>query len=724
MQLGNPFSGGPWSFAAHAPLLAVGIPPGVQLWDTRTWELRRTVLVAHDDPNQSPAVLGLALSPDGKRLAAATVDGRIEIWDSETGAQRRVIGPAPGTPIAFTHLLFTPDGQEIVGSAPDDFGRMPQGQTTFWNAQTGQPRLRLPTGGDFALSADGRRAAVVAYAVRAEASKATLWDARTGRSLGTLADGSGVFGPLDFSPNGKQIVTAGQDPKWAPPGGGPSTDSVFVHNLTLKIWDVAARKRLHVLPGQFKEVFGLDLRWSSDGKHIVSIGGTTVVYTPAGKRGRLITDLGAALPSADANTLIAPGRSGVTSLDLRTGIRRTYRRIFWESALVNTAAYSQNGAVLATGEDSSVRLWNGNIGTEGRALPFDHASRLFFLPDDRRLVTADWQQAQVWDVLTGTLQRTFTNRLPGKADTSSPGLEKVTADIDLLLSPDGKTLLRMSGDMLARNAEVLNAAAGQTHATLQGMEQPLHEAIFSPDSALLANKNGDGVGQAPPGPPSITVWDLHSGQRRYNFPVASPQPGPYAFSPDSKTLAVADNAEESKDGRPAGVHSRVLLHDMADGQPRLTIDVGYDQNGVRALLFSPDNRLLAVNYAGQIKFYETAMGKLVGGLASPPEYLLALAFAPDSTRMVTVGEDPSGDGEKLMRVWRVRDGRLLATLVDLVVNDHATADWIAFTPEGYYASSPGARKAIRFRVGDRLLPADSAPAMDRPDLLRKAMQGE
>lgn len=674
-------------------------------------------MVPREDPNQSPFVLDLALSPNGKLLAAATAHNTIEIWDSATGAQRRIIPYAPAA-----HLVFTTDGKEIVGSGPGDFGRKPQGQTTFWNVLTGQPRLRLPTGGDFALSSDGHRAAVVAYANTTSASKATLWDTRTGRSLGTLADGNGVLGPLDFSPDGRQIVTAGEDPKWVPPSGGPFTEASYAHNLTLKVWDVASRRRLRVMPGQFNQLWGQGLRWSSDGKHIVSTGRVVLVYTSAGKRERLITDMGAALPSADANILMAPGGSGVVSLNLRTGIRRTYRHIFWNAANVDSAAYSRDGSRLATGENISVRLWNGNSGTASRVLPFEYPNQLFFLPDGRSLVTASLQRIQIWDAPMGVVQHTFTNGLPEKVDTMSPDYARIMDGVHLLLSPDGKTLLRKPGGALTRNAEVRDAATGQKLATLQGMEQQLYTGVISPDSALLANKNGNGVGQIPPDPPRITVWDLHRGDTLYNFPVISPLPGPYAFSSDSKTLAVADNVEQEKDDRPAGVHSRIILHDMADGRPRLTIDVGQDQNGVRALLFSPDNRLLAVSHAGKVSFYETVTGKLVGALALAQENLRALAFTPDGTHLVTQGENFTRSSQNLMRVWRVRDSRLLVTLVGLAVNDHNTPDWIAFTPEGYYASSPGARKAIRFRVGDRLLPADRGPAMDRPDLIQKAMQ--
>jgi len=50
-------------------------------------------------------------------------------------------------------------------------------------------------------------------------------------------------------------------------------------------------------------------------------------------------------------------------------------------------------------------------------------------------------------------------------------------------------------------------------------------------------------------------------------------------------------------------------------------------------------------------------------------------------------------------------------------------DWIAFTPEGYYAASPGAGGFIRWRVGDTLHAAKLYESkFHRPDLVQKALQ--
>jgi len=54
----------------------------------------------------------------------------------------------------------------------------------------------------------------------------------------------------------------------------------------------------------------------------------------------------------------------------------------------------------------------------------------------------------------------------------------------------------------------------------------------------------------------------------------------------------------------------------------------------------------------------------------------------------------------------------------------ADAEWIAFTTDGYYKGSPGAKRFIRWRVGDKLLLAeDYEKQFHRPDLVAKALSG-
>ena len=52
----------------------------IRLWDAETGELLRPPLEGHKD-----CVMSVAFSPDSKRIALASADTTIRLWDSETG---------------------------------------------------------------------------------------------------------------------------------------------------------------------------------------------------------------------------------------------------------------------------------------------------------------------------------------------------------------------------------------------------------------------------------------------------------------------------------------------------------------------------------------------------------------------------------------------------------------------------------------------------------------
>ena len=713
-QFGNPFDASVWSFAAHAPLLATGGATGVQIWDTQTWRLKRNIAISREDPNRSPSARAITLSSDGKTLAAVDADGRIEIWNTASGTKRRDVAGANASA-----LLFSPDGKEIIGCGPGQGKYYQRGQTTFWNVQTGKERLRLPLGGsDLALSANGQTVAVSGYANSMAESRVTLWNANTGQKLGTLADKSGVLGPMSFSPDGKKIVTVGEDPNWKPPSGGPFGEAAYAHTLTLKLWDVKTQTRRRVLQGQGNQ-FGQGLYWSRDGRHIISVSWFALVYSADGNLERQVADMGrAAMLSGDGETLIAPSTEGVVSLNIRTGKRQTLPHHFFEPTFVKAAAFSPTGSLLATGEESAggvisgARLWSANQAQQSsHRFVFPHLYTVFFLPDGQSLVTAGEQKIGVWDALTGSAKRTFTNGQSETIDSMSPNFAKFMEGVYLLLSPDGKTLVRKSGESEARTADVIDTATDKMRASLPGMEQPLYQGVISADGTLLANANGNRTGPVPPDPPVVTVWSLRDGQRLYNFPLLSPQHSSYAFSPDSRTLAVSDYTEQQKDNSPRSIASRVTLYSLADGRAKRTLKLG--KESVYAVQFMPNGQTLAISQAGMVKLLDLTTGRISQTLALPTEGLRALAFSPDGAQLVTQGFQGTGQGSLcLTHLWRIRDGRLLLTFTGLTVNGSPTDDWLAWTPAGVYDCSPGGRAAIWTQT------------TPQPDLVQKAFRAK
>ena len=209
-----------------------------------------------------PALTAVTFSPDGSRLAASGLGGFAHIWDVTTGQHLATIDNSDG--LIITDLIFSPDGDYI-------FSYDWQGWTRSWNSDTGEhlsgenPSLVCEvTLWDAEVSSDGRLQAVaafdgLAYVFRAvnepgdEPNYANVlgltghegnvtgvafneqgtilatsgfdgtvrlwdlelgeeqWDLNSGEELSILTDQSLPLGGVDFSPDGRYVVTAGDD---------------------------------------------------------------------------------------------------------------------------------------------------------------------------------------------------------------------------------------------------------------------------------------------------------------------------------------------------------------------------------------------------------------------------------------------------------------------------------------------------------------------------------
>ena len=194
------------------------------------------ILAGHDKHINS-----VVFSPDGRRIATASDDKTVKIWESLTG---KVVFTFKGHSSKITHAVFSPDGKWVASASS-----FPETEAKVWNADTGKEifSLRGHTRAvqNIAFSPDGKR-----LATGSADNTVKIWDIETGKVLLSLKAHARSVWRVAFSPNGKQLATSSRD-------------------STAKLWDLDTGKELFTLRLQGGEK-PVALAYSPDGKHVVT----------------------------------------------------------------------------------------------------------------------------------------------------------------------------------------------------------------------------------------------------------------------------------------------------------------------------------------------------------------------------------------------------------------------------------------------------------------------
>jgi WD40 repeat protein len=147
---------------------------------------------------QKGAVIGLAYSPDGGRLASASDDGVARIFDADSGRLQRTL---PGHAGTVTSVAFSAQGDRVVTGGADETIRI-------WNIRGGPASVLY-----------GNRAAVNSAVFNHRGDRVVsagqdgtvrVWDAASAEPLVVLHQ-YGVANGADVSPDGRRVVSAGSE---------------------------------------------------------------------------------------------------------------------------------------------------------------------------------------------------------------------------------------------------------------------------------------------------------------------------------------------------------------------------------------------------------------------------------------------------------------------------------------------------------------------------------
>lgn len=534
-----------------------------------------------------------------------------------------------------------------------------------------------------------------------------------------------MMGKVLFTPDNRQLISVASD-------------------KTVRVWYVETGELLSVYrppigPGEDGQLMAAAL--TQDGKMLAVAGNSGA----ADKHGAIYL---IPYPSFGQLSRVLRGHGGnITSLD-----------------------FSSDGKYLVSGSnDNTARIWDAATGKPLRTLS-GHTAQVkgaVFSPDGKRVATVSFDKtARIWNVASGKTEATLTGHtaevqcvawspdgktlLTGSRDKSlgvweasgklRTRYQNLAADpLSLAFTPDSRQVLVtwFGGD---DRASILDVATGKESVAFKQHRNTIFSGAVSPDGKLAATGGGDDD--------EIHIWKTSNAEPVVRLNSRGKGVWGVGWSKDGKTVAWgnSNSGEAFKSGPPLERSFSLVDLEFAAAPDagfrralltRAPLTLDRSEDGTRLLAMQNDkalsqftlgkydrilsatllpNNTEAVGAWSGLYLADTRSGKQLRKYVGHTANVWSVATSADNKLVL------SGSSDQTVRIW---DPAFPQPLLSLFFTNN---DWIVWTPEGYYAASPGGEKLMGWHVNngrDQLASyypaAQFRKTLYRPDVIREVL---
>ena len=549
------------------------------------------------------SVTSCAWNREGTRLASASYDKTVRIWDAHSGACLAVLEGHGGLLGAVSSCAWNREGTRLASASWDKTVRI-------WDAQSGACLAVLEDhDGGVTSCAWNRKGTRLVSA--SDDNTVRIWDAQSGAGLAVLEGHGDMVTSCAWNREGSRLASA-------------STDR------TLRVWDVASGAGLAVLEGHGGAV--RSCAWNREGSRLASASDDRTLRIWDAQSGACLAVLddhdggvtscawnreGTRLASAsdDGTVRIWDAQSGACLVVLEG-----------HGDAVSSCAWNREGLASASG-DKTVRIWDAQSGAclavlGGHGGLFGGVTSCAWNREGTRLASASGDKTvRIWDAQSGACLAVLEGH--GGAVTSCAWNREGT---------------RLASASWEKPVRIWDAQSGACLAVLEGHGDAVSSCAWNREGTLLASASWENT---------VRIWDAQSGACLAVLDDHDGGVTSCAWNREGTRLASAsdDNTVRIWDAQSGACLA--VLEGHCDGIFDTVTSCAWNREGSRLASASTDRTL---------RIWDAASGAGLAVLEGHGGGVTSCAWNREGTRLASASSD------RTVRIWDAQSGAGLAEL--------------------------------------------------------------